>query len=382
MHTGRVDPDVLRRLASYESDEAPVLSFYLDLNPGEFALAHARSTAIRSLVDDAHRRIEASDGLSHEDRRRGLEAVAKARDWFEGPGFSPAGAEGLGVFCAADGGLFEVVRLPRPVPSEVAIGRKPFVEPLVDMASGGSWCVLLVDREAARILRGSVHALDEVVRVDEDRARGQHDQGGLSQPRYQRSVEEDVDDHVKRAADLLFRRFKRAPFERLVIGARSELAPLVEDRLHPQLRDRIVGRIEVDVRHSSPDDVLAAAGPLMEEQERRAEGEALGRLRERMQDGRGARGLEDVLEMLTERRVEVLLLEDGFSAEGVICPRCGWLGPPQLQVCPADGTETEPRDDLTDLAIGRALGQSAEVIVPRDSHGMQELGGIAAVLRF
>lgn len=382
MHAGRVDQDMLRRLASYESDEGPVLSFYLDLDPGEFALAHARSTAARSLVDDAHRRIEGEDRLSHDERKRGLEAVKRVRDWFEGPEFSAAGAGALAVFCAADGGLFEVIRLPRPVPSEVVVGRKPFAEPLVDMASGGGWCVLLADREAARILRGSVHALDEVARVDQNPPRGQHDQGGWSQARYERSVEEDVHYHVKRTTELLYRRFKRAPFERLLIGARSEFAPVVEERLHPDLRARVVGRIDVDVKHSRQEDVLAAALPTMEQEERRSEEEALGRLRERIQDGRGATGLVDVLEALTERRVETLLLEDGFSADGVVCPSCGWLGPAEIRSCPADGTATEPRDDVADLAIGRALGQSADVIVPRESEGVRELGGIAAVLRF
>lgn len=382
MRTNRVDHETLRRLATYESDGAPVLSFYLDLDPSQFALAHARSTAARSLVDDAHRRIEGDDALDHEERKRGLEAVKRVRDWFEGPDFSPAGAAALGVFCAADGGLFEVVPLPRPVPNELVVGRKPFVEPLIDMASGGGWCVLLADREAARVFRGSVHSLDEVAGLVERLPRGQHDQGGWSQPRYQRSVEEDVDDHVKRTADLLYRRFRRAPFERLIIGAKSEFAPLLERRLHPDLGSRLVGRVDVDVEHSRPEDVLAAASPVMEQEERRAEEEALGRLRERMQDGRGVSGLDDVLGALTERRVEALLLQDGFSAAGVVCPQCGWLGPEGVSSCPADGAATERREDVADVAIARALGQSAAVIVPREPEQVRELGGVAAILRF
>jgi hypothetical protein len=382
VRVGGVDRELVRRLAGYESDGAPVLSVYLDLDPSEFALPHARSTEVRSLVDEAHRQIEDRGGLSHDQQARGLQAVKRVREWFEGPDFSPAGAEALGVFCAAGDGLFEVVRLPRSVPSDVMVGRKPFVEPLVDLAAGGGWCVLLADREQARILRGSVYSFDEVARIGENPARGQHDQGGLSQPRYQRSVEEDVDDHVKRTADVLYRRFKRAPFERLLIGARSEFAPWVEDRMHAELRARLVGRIDADVQNSTPDDVLAAASPVMEEQERRVEADALERLREGVPHGRGVTGLEDVLEVLTERRVETLLLEDGFSATGVACPRCGWLGGPEVKACPADGTRTETRDDVVDLAIGRTLGQSADVVVVRDVDAIEEVGGIAAVLRF
>ncbi|HEV2075740.1 MAG TPA: Vms1/Ankzf1 family peptidyl-tRNA hydrolase [Thermoleophilaceae bacterium] len=382
MQTGRVDQDTLRRLAEYESRGEPVLSFYVDLDPSEFALGHARATAIRSLVDDAHRRIEGHEQLGHDERKRGLEAVEQVRDWFEGPRFSAEGAHGLGVFCAAGDGLFEVVKLPRPVPSEVVIGRKPFVEPLVDMASGGGWCVLLASREAARVFRGSVHRLDEVAYFGKELPRGQHDQGGWSQPRYERSIEEDVDDHVKGTTDLLYRRFKRAPFDHLILGATRELAPLIEDRLHPDMRSRCVGRIDIDAEHSSPEQVLQVAQPLMEEHEARAEEEALGRLRERLQDGRAASGLEDVLEALSERRVETLLLDEGFSATAAMCPHCGWLGPEQVESCPADGTSMERREDVVQLAIERALGQSAEVRMPKRSDEVSQRGGIAAILRF
>lgn len=382
MQIGRVDEETLRRLAGYEADAGPVLSFYVDLDPSEFALAHARATAVRSLVDDAHRRIEASEHLSHDERKRGIEAVRRVRDWFEGPRFTADGAHGIAVFCAAGDALFEVVRLPRPVPSEVLIGRKPFVEPLVDMTTGGGWCVLLVNREAARVLRGSEHRLDEVATISERPPRGQHDQGGWSQARYERAVDEDVDDHVKRTTDVLYRRFKRAPFAHILIGATRELAPLVEERLHPDLRSRLAGRIDIDVEHSSPEEILAAARPVMEEHARRLEEETLGRLRERAADGRAAIGLEDVLAALSERRVETLLLADGFSATARQCPQCGWLGPDNVATCPADGSDMEPREDVADLAIARALAQSAGVLVPKASDEIAERGGIAAVLRF
>ena len=382
MQTGRVDEETLRRLAGYESGGPPVLSVYVNLDPSRFALPDARSTEIRSLVDDAHRRIEAGDHLDHEQRAAGLDAVRRVRDWLEGPSFDASGAHGLAVFSAGDD-LFEALRLPRPVESEVMIGTRPFVEPLVDMASSGGWCVLLTSRQSARIFRGSVDHLDEVASIGERPPRGQHDQGGWSQARYERAVGEGVDDHLKHSAEVVHRRFKRAPFQHLLVGATSELAPRMEDRLHPSLRALVAGRIDLDVENARPDDVLAAARPLMEAEDRRAEQQALERLRERMADGRGASGLEDVLEALAEQRVETLLLADGFSATGGVCPRCGWLGPERLDTCPADGNAMERREDIGEVAIGRALAQSATVRIARHfGEELRGLGGIAAVLRF
>jgi len=379
MQVGQIDGDTIRRLASYESQGSPVLSFYVDLNPSEYAAAGARSTAVRSLVDDAHRRIEAGEGLSHDERKQGLEAVQRVRDWFEGSGFSVEAAHGIAVFACAQDDLFEVLKLPRSVASELVVDRKPFVEPLLEMAVGGGWCVLLASRDVARMFRGGVDRLDEVAALGEETARSE---GAQSQARDQGSAEEEVDDHLRRVAALLYERFKRAPFEHLALGATSELAPRLESELHPDLRARLAGRIDVDVGNASADDVLAAAQESMDEEERRREDEALGRLRERMSDGRAAGGLENVLAALTEQRVEMLLLAHGFSASGALCPQCGWLGGAEVTRCPADETETERRDDIGDLAIDRALGQSAMVLVLRRSTEVDDLGGLAAILRY
>jgi peptide chain release factor subunit 1 len=381
VQVGRVDEATVRRLAAFEADNGPVVSLLLDLGPSEFATPPARAGAVRALLDEANRQIEGDEELTHEERSHGREALERIRTWFEGPDFSAEGAHGLAVFCAPGDGLFEAVKLPRPVDGEAIVGRKPFVEPLVDM-TGGGWCVLLASREATRVLRGSEHRLDEVAAFGKDLPRGHHDQGGWSQARYERSLEEDVHDHLKATGDMLYRRFKRAPFDHLILGVRSELEPRVRERLHPALRNLVRGRIDVDVKLASPEEVLRLARPVIERQERHDQKEAFERLGERLGDGRAASGLEDVLEPLNERRVETLLIEDGLSAAGSMCPRCGWLGPEGVAECPADGTPTDHRDDMVDLVIERAFGQSATVLVPRETDELSARGGVAAILRF
>jgi peptide chain release factor subunit 1 len=183
---------------------------------------------------------------------------------------------------------------------------------------------------------------------------------------------------------VLFEYFKREPFERLVLGGPHEVLSDFEDTLHPYLKERVGGRIDVDVETAGADDVLGAAGPLLEELEEAREREAL----DRLGDGSGpparaATGLEAVLESLNERRVEILLLVDGFSAPGTACPSCGWLGPEALDRCPVDDTPLERRDDVAEPAVELALRQSAEVLPLRRHDGeLRERGGIAAVLRF
>ena len=51
-----------------------------------------------------------------------------------------------------------------------------------------------------------------------------------------------------------------------------------ESKLHGYLAERLAGRIDVDVEHSSADQVLEAVQPLFDELEEEREAEALERL--------------------------------------------------------------------------------------------------------
>jgi peptide chain release factor subunit 1 len=263
------------------------------------------------------------------------------------------------------------------VRSRVAIGHSPLVGPLARLARGERWCVALVSRRDARIFRGSPDGLREIEQIH-DLVFGQHDQGGWSQARYQRGIEKEKDDHLKNTAEALMRHFKRRPFQRLITGGPREVVADFEQKLHGYLRKRLAGRIEVDVDHATPEQVLQAAQPRFDELERERESEALERLGER-----GAWGLGEVLRALNERRVDTLLLDEQFSSPGDQCPECGWLGPPGEKRCPADGTALTALDDLTDAAIELALQQSAGLLAVRyNPDALGAHGGIAALLRF
>ncbi|MGH2838256.1 MAG: Vms1/Ankzf1 family peptidyl-tRNA hydrolase, partial [Thermoleophilaceae bacterium] len=278
--------------------------------------------------------------------------------------------------------LFEVIRLPRPVQSEVVISDSPFIEPLIDLVSG-TWCILLCNRRTGRIFRGSSDRIEEVTRIISEEVSPQADAGGLSQARYERGQEEEVHRHLKRVADVLQRRFRRAGFDHLLVGSPEELRSDVERTLHPDIQQRLAGRVTIDVENTSQDEVLKAARPLIEEHEKKMERDALDRLQQGVGSGaRGVAGLDDVLGVLNERRVETLLIEERFQMPGTACPRCGSLFPENVADCPADGTATERYGDIVEEAVELAVEQSADVIIATRFDDLEEMGGIGAVLRF
>ena len=373
------DRDELRRLAEARVDRPIVLSLYLNLDPADFATPPARATAVRSLLDEADRRVRHVHDLPHDDRMDLRASLEQPRALLEGD-LPTEGAQALAIFSCNAAGLFEVLKLPRPLPSRVAIRRSPLIAPLARLERQGRWCVALVNRRDARIFRGSPDGLSEIEQIH-DLVFGQHDQGGLSQARYQRGIEKEKDDHLRHTADALMEHFKRRPFERLIVGGPREVVADFESKLHGYLAERLAGRIDVDVEHSNADQVLEATRPRFEELEEQRESEALERLAE---GSRAAAGLDDTLRALNERRVETLVVDERFSAEGSCCPTCGWLGPAGERACPVDGTELEPLDDLSEEAAELTIQQSAEIMVVRRRRDelAQRADGIAALLRF
>jgi peptide subunit release factor 1 (eRF1) len=382
MQANDITRDRLRRLAQADVGGAKVLSLFLNLDPREFATPPARSTEVRSLLDRAGRLVQKeAERLSHEQKeslRADLERVQSEL----GNGAGTKGAHGLAIFSCSAAGLFEILRLSEPVDHEPVISDAPYLAPLSGIGDGGLWCVVLVNRRTARLFCGSSDALDEVALVD-DQTRNKHDQGGWSQANYQRSVDKDVQDHLKHVAEVVFLEMKRKLPDGVLVGGPQETLNDFEGTLHPYLRDRLAGRIDIDVENSSIEDVRKTAAEKIAAAAREREDRALSRLAELFgSNGRAASGLNDVLAAVHEQRVEVLLVDRGFTAPGVCCPQCGFLGGEEVTTCPADGTPVERRENVVEAAIERAITQSADVHVLRDRPELASHGHVAAILRF
>ncbi len=92
-------------------------------------------------------------------------------------------------------------------------------------------------------------------------------------------------------------------------------------------------------------------------------------------------GLSGVLSSLVERRVDTLLLSDGYEAPGWRCRACGYIGikGPACPVCPS---AMERVDDVVEEAVAEARNQSCRVEVVVDNADLDVLGRIGALLRF
>ena len=338
----------LRRLSELRPERGRVLSVFVDLDPAEFATPAARSHQFRSLIDAAGRQAEALSGELSRDELMALRADIDRLGQIlrADTDLAKEGTRAAAIFLCGTEGFEEIVRLPFPADPRAVIDTRASIETLAAAGEPERWAVLLASRKNAKIFLGTPHGLEQVEELTDD-VHGQHAQGGWSQPRYQRSVDEERDKHLAHAADVLFRRYRRDPFGRLVLGAPQELYPIIEEQLHPYLRERLAGTIQVDVDTAGADTVLQATAPVVEEARAAREAELLERLDEGLAKDRAASGLEAVMAALTMARVETLLLSS---------------------------TETG-----YDEAVEQALDTGADVVSVTE---LDAYGGIAALLRY
>ena len=187
--------------------------------------------------------------------------------------------------------------------------------------------MLVTNRRAARLFVGPGDALEETDRFVDD-VHSEYEKQGWSPSKFDRSVEQEVKDHLANAADLAFDVYKKRGLDRVLIGAPDELVAELKGKLHPYLRERIAGRISVDIENASVDDVCSAAKPLISEHVRKCEREALDRLAQGVgTGGRGAAGIAEVLDALNQARVETLLIAENFKAGGRVDFQAGLLLP-------------------------------------------------------
>jgi peptide chain release factor subunit 1 len=372
-----------------QTGEHPVISLYLDLDPSRFATAPARATQVRSLIDEAERdgRL-ARDGLSHADRTT-LTADLERLEAYLGSDEPPvAGARALAVFCSGQDDLFEVVPLPVATPASVVIAPTPYIEPLVAGPHEGRVAVALVSHRTGRILIGDLAELTESEDIADD-VHGRHSRGGWSQSNYERSIEADVEHHLRRVADELHREWQENRFAQLALGGTAQDVDQFRSELHNDLRPLLLdGRLDLEVENATVADIRNALEPLLERARETATAAALAEFENRIGAGsRAARGIEDTLAAVNERRVETLLLARNFAARGGRCPQCGLLYPEGTATCPTDGSETTELADLRETVVEAAVLQDASVLVFGEGSdpappALQRGGGIAALLRY
>ena len=376
MATHAVDTDTLERLSSLEVAGHPVLSVYLDLDPSRFPTPAARQAQLGSLLGEAHH------DAAEKDVREVQADLERIETMLQSDPTVTREAQAVAIFACAQAGILDAVRLPTPVEPMAVVDTVPWLEPLAAMVCPGDWGAAVVSRRDARLFRGGPGGLRQFAAI-RDVVHRRHAQGGWSQARFERGIEEEVTRHVQGVADRLLRAHRRAPFRYLGLVASGELRPVVEHSLHRDLIDVLVGTVDADLENARTEEIARAISPLVERTERDREHALVARIEQGIGTGGAAvTGLDEVLSMLEQQRVTTLLVPKRSVLSAGLCPQCGRLSTADDGRCPFDGA-TLAEVDAVEHAVDMAASQSVEIIVVR--HELDWLGAhgdFAALLRW
>jgi peptide chain release factor subunit 1 len=380
--TGTVTSSRLRELAEFRAESGCAISLYLGFDPSTVPTIPDAFTKINSLTDEAQKSAFANRSeLTHE-QKVGLQGDFERIRRFLTEEFDRDGVRGVAIFAAGLDNFWSANGFSDVVGDEARVGPFFYLTPLVPLLGRGEGAIVAVvgrERGSVFVLRGG--RLEEVADHTEEQPYRRTDQGGWSQARYQRHVDELAGRHLRTVADELDRQV-RAGARQVIIFASEENRSVLDDVLSHDASKAVIGW-GTDVSHASPVELLGQARPFLDQSRAAEESEALERWQEEAgRNGRAASGWADALEAASDSRVELLLFHEGVNRRAYQCPSCG-----RAQVedgnCPLDGTRMEVREDGIDLAVHLTLEHGGDVrALGRDRPELGPVEGIAALLRF
>ena len=363
----------LDRLAAFEPAPYPVVSLYLNTQPGQTGKDQFQTFVRKEFA--ARSRTYPPNSPERECLDRDLQRISQYLDNELQPS-----ANGVAIFACSAGELFETVQLTAPIDQHwLYIGDRPHLYPLARIESlYPRYAAVIADTNSARILvvaTGELVAQQEIKGVKTRRTT----QGGWSQARYQRHIENFHLQHAKDVVDALERIVQRENIHEIVIAGDEVIVPLLREQMPKALAERVVDQVRVD-KDAPLDGVLKSSLDAMrrarEQTEREKVDAAVGGYRG---DGLGVVGPEETLDALVKGQVEELLVTAHLQELQ------GLKGEEPLIEPVAAGEAAQASPEAVRLAeelIAKAAQTSARISFIQDPELLAAYGGVAALLRF
>ena len=173
----------------------------------------------------------------------------------------------------------------------------------------------------------------------------------------------------------------QADVRNIVLSGTDHVVASFRSWLPKRVDDCVIGTLNLD-RSPARDRVVVATVRALGEAERAREKAIVRQVLDLKTSGsRVAVGLEDVLHALAHGRVHRLLLSERFDKSGFRCQACGKLGEQPPESCELCG-EPVISCDLAEAMVVSAIRRGGEVDELVERPELDEMGGVAALLRY
>lgn len=363
--------DDLDTLLAFETDGNDVISLYMNADPGETPTEKIK-LHLRGLLKEV--------GPGKEDDVEQIEQYFElVHDWRK---------PGLAIFSCAAEDFFQTYQVAVPFSNRIRVGHKPYVKPLLHlMKYYANYGVVLIDRVGARFFDfhlGELQAVNGAIGEDVRKlkhGRGSSATGMRGGVGGARQEDEHAYRNMRDAAEAAARFFSSRDIRRLFIGGTAENVAQFRELLPRRLQSTLAGTFPMDM-DASEQDVRERTLTLLHQ----LNAEREERLVEQMvttaaRGGTAVTGLGPTLRMISDGRVETLIVSDGFRSSGYRHKSSGYLRETADGDMFGDGA-FEPVNDVVEAAVTRTMEQGGHVEVINDNPSLEKAGRIGALLRY
>ncbi len=342
-----LDQAQIDRLRQTDAGEFPVLSVYVNLEPGPDSLR-----TLPPRIKDLLAQVEISSESLPRPQRLSIREDVRALSRDVGR-FGTDLGHGVAIFLSSGAGIDEQFALPGPVRDRAIVDAGPYTRPLEAMIEHyQSYCVTVIGRRIGSIFRFSMDQLDtwEEMRDEEIRKANYGGFSGYEEQRVRARAEEMAARHYRHVAERLAElRRTDGGFDLLIVGGSDVHVAGLLDVLPTDVAAVMAGTFVVDPGTMTPATVLEHARRVAAEWEVEEERRLVADLFDAAASGGTAiLGLEEACVAVNRRAVEVLYIQAERTTPGSVCLECERVTCETGSVCAICGGELSAVPDVVD----------------------------------
>ena len=367
--------DHMQELLTYEGNGDGVVSVYLDTDSARQSTEAINLTA-RGLLKEVQ--------PQHDKEAQAIERYLDlSYDWSK---------PGLALFCGKGGTFFRSYTSPVAFRNRIRLGPRPYVKPLAHLLDHyAHFGVIVVDRVNGKFFEyhlGEPQASENFAGEEVRKAKrgggssavGRRG-GGTSGPGGGDHEEEVAARNLRECAAAAGRFYAERPIRRLFLGGTSETVAQFREMLPKQLQSCLVGAFAVDI-DMGESEIRRRALELLRQVNAEREDKLVERLVTLHAMGATAViGLDDTLQAVSDKRVEALIISDGFRAPGYVHEPSGFVVA-NLARSPLTDSELSEVADVVDAAVAQTVAQGGHVEIIAENLMLEDAGRIGAILRY
>ena len=366
-----ITQEQLQELLSYDSQGKSVLSIYLDTDSTSEPIETIK-LRVRGMLKEAQlKQVEEVHAVE--------QYLDTSYDWSK---------PGLVMFANDDGTFFRAYPSAITFRNRVRTGPKPYVKPLANLMDHfAHYGVILVDKVGARFfeyLLGELVVTEGIMGEDVQKVkkgRGSSTVGMRGGQGGGRHEDEVVQRNLRDTAQAAGKFFENRPIRRLFLGGTSETTGQFKELLPKKLQSCLAGTFNIAMT-ANEHEVRQHTVNLLAEANDEREKKLVDKLVGMQAGGRTAViGLDDTLQAVSDKRVQTLIISDGYRAPGYIDGDSGFVVA-NIARSPMSEQELTEVEDVVDLAVSATITQGGHVEIISDNPALEEAGRIGALLRY